>query len=169
MSTARAFLAVFAFLGALAVSGIAHATPDFPPFVDQYLMLSDGGTLEAKVDPPDGCHLCHVNGSQGGTPLTAFGTLMQNNGAVPYEAESTAGPALQALESEAPRAVADIEKGIDPNADPNALTNDPVPGYGCSTASRGPPTGAAGIVLFGAFALAFRLARRNRAFRFDRR
>lgn len=150
----------------LGSEGAARATPDFPAAADQDLMLPSGW-VESKVDPPDGCHLCHVNES-GGMPLTAFGTLMQDDGAVAYEATSTAGPALKAIESADPRAIADIEKGVDPNTDPTALTADPVPEYGCTTASPRAPSGAAGIVLFAALALAFRLVPRSRAFRFDR-
>lgn len=166
--SAKNLLAAFVLVGVLVASGTARATPDFPPALDQDLMLGTGW-VETKVDPPDGCHLCHVNGSQGGTPLTSFGTIMQNNGAVPYEAEATAGAALAAIQSADPRAIADIEKGADPNTDPTALTRDPVPEYGCNSVSPGFPSGEGGLVLLGALALTFRLARRSRAVRFDRR
>ncbi|HXX70325.1 MAG TPA: hypothetical protein VEK07_24305 [Polyangiaceae bacterium] len=167
---ARNLLAAFVLAGVVALARTARATPDFPAAVDQDLVLGSGW-VETKVAPPDGCHLCHVNDPPAapGPPMTAFGTLMLNDGATPYMAASTAGPALMAIQASNPRAIADIEKGTDPNTDPTALTNDPVPEYGCTSVSPGPPTGASGILLFGAFVLAFRLPHRSRAARFDRR
>lgn len=160
--SAKKILAAIVCLGILAPSSSARATPDFPPTVDQDLMLP-AGWVETKVAPPDGCHLCHVNGSQGGEPLTAFGTLMQDDGAVPYEAASTAASALAAVEAANPRAITDIKDGTNPNSDPTALNDDPVPQYGCGSVAPHAPRGRAGAILLAVLGLAVRLVRRPRA------
>ena len=157
---AKNLLAALVVVGFFARSVDARATPDFPPAVDADLMLPSGW-VETKVDSPDGCHLCHVN-QQGGQPLTAFGTLMQDDGAVPYEAASTAASALAAIGTADPKAIADIKNGTDPNLDPTALSGDPVPEYGCGSVAPGAPPGRAGGVALGALALGFGLARRRR-------
>jgi MYXO-CTERM domain-containing protein len=131
-------LTVAAVLTALALCADAHATPDFPGAVEMALMLP-AGTIASKVDPPDGCHLCHVNGSQGGDPLTAFGTLMKANGAVAFQAGATAATALSAIQSMDPQTIADLKMGVDPNSDMSVTSTDPVPEYGCASrvAARG--------------------------------
>lgn len=165
---AKNLLAALAFIGTLAAAREARATPDFPGMLDEDLKLSPGW-VETKVDPPDGCHLCHVNGSQGGTPLTAFGTLMQNDGAVPYEASSTAEAALAAIQAMSPKAITDIENGTDPNSDPTALGGDPLPAYGCGSVAPGVPTGRADAIVLGAVVCVLQLARRSRPGRSRRR
>ena len=77
--------------------------------------------IASKVDPPDGCHLCHVNESltnevPGGTPLTDFGSLMQANGAMPYTASATAAPALTAIEATEPQLITDLKNGTTPTS-----------------------------------------------------
>jgi hypothetical protein len=57
--------------------------------------------------------------------------MMKNSGAVGAN-PSTVRPALLTLQQNDPRAIADLEMGINPNDDPAALSSDPVPKYGCS-------------------------------------
>jgi hypothetical protein len=140
----RTSFALVAFLVTIALGGPARATPDFPAQVEQCLSL-DAGELAAQVDPPCGCHLCHVNGCAGGLPLTDFGTLMQAKGALPLEAAETACPALNSIQVAYPQLIADIKAGIDPNAD----IADSGPRYGCDLI-RGAAKQSVGAMFFGA-------------------
>jgi hypothetical protein len=163
LNARKTFVAIAALLVGLSASRIARATPDFPAAVEQALMIP-AGTIASKVDPPDGCHLCHVNGSAGGDPLTSFGNLMKANGAVEYEASGTAGPAIAVIEAMDPRFIADIKNGMDPNRDPNAASTntDPAPQYGCGSIAPGMPRAPAGGAIVGVLALASRRGRRRR-------
>jgi hypothetical protein len=114
----------------------ARATPDFPGAVEMALMLP-AGSIASMVDPPDGCRLCHVNGSQGGDPLTTFGTLMKANGAVAYQGAATTPGAIAAIQAMAPKLIADLKKGTDPNSDMSVMSTDPVPEYGCGSIVAG--------------------------------
>jgi hypothetical protein len=140
-------LVAIAFLGAFFPSASARATPDFPGAVAGYLMLPSDW-IASKVDPPDGCHLCHVNGSAGGEPLTDFGSLMQANGAIAYAASTTAGPALSAIESMEPQLITDLKNGTDPNVDQGAFNanHDAVYQHGCGSIAPGSPSAAGGAV-----------------------
>jgi hypothetical protein len=137
----------------------AMATDGFPNEADTHLGLAKGSI--AKVAPPDGCKLCHVNGSAGGDPLTAFGTLMKANGAVKNQ-NATVGGALDAIAASQPRLIDDLKKGIDPNSDRDAGTDvnaRPVPQYGCGSVSGRKPDGGALWLVVGAILV--RVARRR--------
>ncbi len=147
-------LVAIAFFGTFVPSASARATPDFPGAVAAYLMLPSDW-IASKVDPPDGCHLCHVNESltnevPGGTPLTDFGSLMQANGAMPYTASATAAPALTAIEATEPQLITDLKNGTDPNLDQGAFnaTNDAVYQHGCGSIAPGSPRAPGGAVVF---------------------
>jgi MYXO-CTERM domain-containing protein len=158
----RNAMALLPLLGTMAWSFDARATPDFPVAVEQYLNLPSG-VIVSKIDPPCGCPLCHVNGCGGGPPLTDFGTLMQANGAVPFLAAQTAGPALAAIGSMEPQLIADLQSARDPNLDPS-LTSTSTVHYGCGVASGtsdGP--GAMWLWIAGAACLARRRRTSNLA------
>jgi hypothetical protein len=163
-------LAILAWVGAMAWAPGASATPDFPGAVEQYLRLPSG-TLAAKVDPPCGCPLCHVNGCAGGPPLTDFGTLMQANGAVPFQAAQTAAPALAAIEAQEPQLITDLQAGTDPDLDPSLSAAGGVR-YGCALVPGGdstPPSGVAPLGAVFAFLVCRHLGtRRSRSARFRR-
>jgi hypothetical protein len=95
------------------------------------------------IFPPDGCHLCHVKGSTGGTPNTQFGTIMVANGAMVLQT-TTVTAALGRIEMTAPQLIADLRAGNDPNLDMStgAQNLDPVPSYGCGSIARGRPAGS---------------------------
>jgi hypothetical protein len=162
MNAPKALLAATALLGAAAWSPNAGATAGFPAEIDTHLALP-AGAIE-NLAPPDGCHLCHVNGSTGGDPLTRFGTLMKSNGAVKYVNSSVDG-ALDALKSSSPRLIDDLKNRINPNDDPDAGAGglganvDPVPQYGCGSISAGTPNAWSGGLV--AAALAASLVRRR--------
>ncbi len=136
MNAAPKFAVVVAlFLGTSALSASARATPDFPAEVEKCLML-EAGTL-ASVEPPLGCELCHVSPEGNGT-LRDFGVLMQANGAVPFEASGTACKALMAIQAKDPQLITALESGMDPNS----ISADAGPRYGCDVA----PGAASGSV-----------------------
>ncbi len=130
---------------ALAWSFPSRASTTFPAAVDSHLGLKK--TVE-QIDPPQGCLLCHNNPNGGLGTNNAFGTLMKENGAVAAE-DGKIGPALDALAQTDPRAIMDLVSGIDPNADPAALSGDPVPHYGCGSIAAAPARGSQVGALFG--------------------
>jgi hypothetical protein len=143
MNAPKASLAVAAFLCAFAVGARAGATAAFPSEIEMHLGL-DAGAI-SNVAPPDGCHLCHVNGSAGGDPLTQFGTLMKASGAVKNE-NATVDGALDAIQISNPNLITDLKNGVDPNQDPDAgaVNLGLVPHYGCGSVSAGRATGWSG-------------------------
>jgi hypothetical protein len=100
------------------------------------------GLPAIEVDPPQGCTLCHTTDS-GGKSLRAFGALVEQYGAQPYQA-STLVQALAEVEQKEPQLIADIKAGRDPNDDPRA-SSQPTPEYGCS-ASRHGGAGSPGLL-----------------------
>jgi hypothetical protein len=110
----------------------AAASSTFPAAVDQALGLTASQRIEVTIDPPLGCRLCHENDSGGNGTNNAFGLDMLMSGAI-GTAPSTVGPALAAIQRQNPRAVSDIVMGVNPNDDPLALSDDPVPMYGCGS------------------------------------
>jgi MYXO-CTERM domain-containing protein len=89
---------------------------------------------------------------------------MKENGAVGAE-PATVGPALDKLAQTDPRAIMDLVDGINPNDDPTALSNDPVPEYGCAMTARNGPPGwpPAALVLGGLGIPVLRRVRRSGA------
>jgi hypothetical protein len=130
----------------------SSATPDFPAVVAQYLSLPS-----LAIDPPQGCKLCHPTDA-GGTSLSPFGTLVLQDGAVPYD-ESSLRNALAQIELDDPQLIDDIKAGRDPNSDPNA-GNVHAPQYGCGLAQKAEPTP---WVIAAAVALALGASARRRA------
>jgi hypothetical protein len=158
---------------ALVVAGIAwssraDATPDFPAAVDAALDLTGSNTVEALVAPHDGCLLCHTTEVGGDQNLNRFGSEMHQNGAVQFDANATAGGALQAIAMSDPLAISDIKMGINPNDDPKWLSGststDPVPTYGCGSVSPAPPNGFGGAVVLASIAAALIAARSRRRY-----
>jgi hypothetical protein len=145
-----------AFLVVMAWSGHAAASSTFPAAVDQHLKLTGPDTVEARVAPKDGCLLCHVTESGGFGTNNTFGLALKRAGAVGTE-PNTVGPALDMLESQVPRAIDDIEMGINPNNDPESLQGTlPQPEYGCSVgapATRGEEAWCSALVAFALLAL----------------
>jgi hypothetical protein len=158
MNAPKASLAVAASLWVFAFSARASATASFPGEIDTHLGL-DAGAI-SNIAPPDGCHLCHVNGSAGGDPLTQFGTLMKSSGAVKYE-NATVDGALDAIQVSNPNLIYDLKNGTDPNHDPDAgaVNLGLAPHYGCGSVSRGRASGWSAALL--AAAMAAGLARRR--------
>jgi hypothetical protein len=117
---------------------VARSEPTFPPIVDSF--IDEPGRVEAMFpdsDPP-GCHLCHVNGSTGGLPLTTFGSSLGIQSTVPTTDELMA--ALSALQSSNPRELDDLKMSKNPNDDQAAVADTlPVPDYGCALASERAP------------------------------
>jgi hypothetical protein len=136
MKALKATLTVAAFLCSFAVGARANATAGFPSEIETHLGLQAGAI--SMIAPPDGCHLCHINGSSGGDPLTAFGTLMKSSGAVKNE-NATVDGALDALQASNPNIIADLKSGMDPNLDQDAGTVNVglTPHYGCGSVSAG--------------------------------
>ena len=58
-------------VGVLAAPKPARAQTGYPAIIDMTL-----GVDVAKLDPPNGCQLCHTSNSGGTTSLTPFGTLL---------------------------------------------------------------------------------------------
>lgn len=115
----------------LAWARASSATPDFPAVVVQYLGLDAGIT----IDPPQGCKLCHPTDS-GGTSLAPFGTLVLQDGAMPYD-EASLTQALAEIELDDPQLIADIRAGRDPNDDTGSADVH-TPEYGCALGERAP-------------------------------
>jgi hypothetical protein len=124
----------------------ANATPEFPPFIQQYWQLSF---------TPD-CTLCHTTPSGGlGTANTPFATYLRSRGLVAYDVTSLQN-ALDADRGE--RHISDgsglddydaLRSGHDPNLD-EGVTSSETPGYGFSCATspgRGGGMGAWGCLL----------------------
>jgi hypothetical protein len=158
MDAQKASLAIAAFLCAFAVGARASATASFPSEVEKHLGLAAGAV--STVAPPDGCRLCHVNGSAGGDPLTQFGTLMKSSGAVKNE-NATVDGALDAIQVSNPNLITDIENGVDPNHDPDAgaVNLGLAPHYGCGSVSSGRASGWSAALVVAAMAAG--LARRR--------
>jgi hypothetical protein len=127
-------LAVFAWAAlCLGLPGIAQASATFPQEVDKILMLQTPvEDIAAPLGPGGGCLLCHQSPSGGFGTNNAFGTMMKNAGCVGTVTGSV-DFALAKLEQTAPRAIADLQMAMDPNNDPLAINNDPVPQYGCGS------------------------------------
>jgi hypothetical protein len=147
----KKLLAIAICVGTAAVGAKAGATATFPSEIEKHLALPAGAV--AKIAPPDGCHLCHVNGAVGAQPLTAWGTLMKSYGTVKYQ-EATVDGALDAIQASSPNLIVDLKSGIDPNNDRDAGASaylGLVPQYGCGSVSPGAPQGgSAGWLLFAA-------------------
>lgn len=139
--------AILAFLGAALWSSSAHATPDFPAAVEKCLNLPSG-TIASKIEPGGcGCPLCHSDGCVGGaSSLSAFGGLMQEYGAVPYQANQTACSALDGIQAQYPELIADLNNDTDPNQDP-ALTGEGGVHYGCAFGSGPSAEMSAGLLV----------------------
>ena len=124
----------FAYASLLAVAATtlaprdARATPDFPMVVQQELELT-----VITVDPPNGCTLCHTT-DVGGSSLRAFGSLLQQYGAQPYDEGSLKQALGEAAQNE-PQLIADIKAGKDPNDDSSAGSAH-TPEYGCVAGGR---------------------------------
>jgi hypothetical protein len=163
-----------AFLVVAAWSGLAEASTTFPAAVDQALMLSGADTVENKFQPPNmGCLLCHVTPAGGDGTNNTFGSALKRAGAVGGN-PNTVGPALSQLESQTPRAIDDIEMGVNPNDDPESLQGlPPQPLHGCSVGASGARHEEAWCASLVALALLavgrFRGPNMNRASRADRR
>jgi hypothetical protein len=129
-SNSRPVMAVLAFLGAALWASSARATPDFPGAVEQCLKLPSG-TVTKIEGGACGCPLCHTDGCVGGaSSLSAFGSLMQEYGAIPYQAAQTACTTLDGIQATYPQLVADLNNGTDPNQDP-VLSGEGGVRYGC--------------------------------------
>jgi hypothetical protein len=107
---------------AMTWSGSALATPDFPAAVVQ-----DLGLPGITIDPPQGCTLCHTTDAGGSNSLKAFGQLLQQYGATPYNPASLQ-QALSQVQLNEPQLIDDIKAGRDPSSD---TTNVQSPEYGC--------------------------------------
>jgi hypothetical protein len=97
----------------LMVASLAHATPNFPPAIQQDLSLAAA---------PD-CSICHTDGDQGGkgTVNTPFGVNMRSRGLVEFDTTSLQN-ALNQMESEHVDSAGDclddideLKAGRDPN------------------------------------------------------
>ena len=131
----------------------ARATPDFPMVVQKELELP-----AITVDPPNGCTLCHTT-DVGGSSLRAFGSLMQQYGAQPYD-EGSLKQALGAAAQNEPQLIADIKAGKDPNDDSSAGSAH-TPEYGCAAGGQGSAAGAwGGLALALGVSFAWRKRRR---------
>ena len=107
----------------------AHAHPGYPATVS--------GTLHVdlpKIDPPNGCQLCHTDPA-GGTSLRPFGQRLVATYGLDSSPSAENDPslvqALTGLQMGDPLLAQDLQKGVDPNPD---VTNDPTPQYGCAAA-----------------------------------
>jgi hypothetical protein len=153
-----------AFICVLSWASRAQATDGFPKEIEGHLMLPSGSI--SKIAPPDGCHLCHVNGSAGGDPLTSFGTTMKASGGVKNVNTSVDG-ALDVIQGRVPKWIDDLKNGTDPNSDTDAGTDvnvDPVPQYGCGylSVSGREPEGGWSVLVVAAVTMASGLRRRKR-------
>jgi hypothetical protein len=163
VSARKKLLAIAVYVFSTAVGARAGATATFPSEIEKHLALPTGAV--AKIAPPDGCHLCHVNGAVGSQPLTGWGTLMKSYGAVKYQ-EATVDGALDAIQASSPNLIADLKNGIDPNNDHDAggaasANLELVPQYGCGSVAPGRPRGESGAWLLVIIA-SFTLLRRAR-------
>jgi hypothetical protein len=127
----------------LTCPAVARSQPTFPPIVDSF--IDEPGRVEAMFPDPvlAGCHLCHVNGSTGGLPLTTFGSSLEIHATAPTTDELMV--ALTALQSSNPRELDDLKMSKNPNEDPAAVADTlPVPDYGCAVASGRAPLWSSG-------------------------
>jgi hypothetical protein len=114
----------------------ALATPEFPPAIESYLMLS----------APPACTVCHATNAGGvGTVTKPFGMAMVAAGLEPYDVPSL-DAALATLKkdgaSSAGDGVADITKlmeGLDPNVPVNGSFGPEEPAFGCGANVAGAP------------------------------
>lgn len=143
-------------------SGPAAASPSFPAAVDQALMLTGDAAYEKRVDPPNGCLLCHVVESGGNGTNNAFGHELLSAGVMP-ESTTSVPAALAVLGETHPRAIDDIRKGVNPNDDPAALGNAHVPQYGCGSIAGVSNARASGFASVAALALLATARRRTAA------
>jgi hypothetical protein len=143
--------AVSTFCVIAATATVARGEQPYPTDIDQML-----GVSVETIKPPMGCELCHTDPNGGTTSLRPFGQLMVSKYGLTTDT-ATLAPAVQALEMDNPKLVADLKSGTDPNTD----VSDPVPLYGCSAAGRRGGEGAA-LVLLGMVGVAAALGRRAR-------
>jgi hypothetical protein len=150
-------------LGTVVWQVSALASETFPAEVDKDLGLVAPGRVE-DIDPPGGgCLLCHLSTSGGSGTNNVFGGMMLKAGCQGMITRSV-DVALAKLEQTAPRAIADIRSGMDPNDDPLALSADPIPQYGCGSIAGPTPHGNSdGMPLLGLGALGLCLLRRRTA------
>jgi MYXO-CTERM domain-containing protein len=127
----KIFGAIVTVFSVLAVAVTARAHPGYP----QRLQMDVG----AKDLPP--CQTCHVN-PEGSGPLRSFGLLLVSDGLDPSmvtEDDASLDAALKALKTNSPNLYADLQTGMDPNADPGlTAVARPIAEYGCAAA---PPRG----------------------------
>jgi hypothetical protein len=137
-----------------------HAHPGYPATVS--------GTLHVdlpKIDPPNGCQLCHTDAA-GGTSLRPFGQRLVATYGLDSSPSAENDPsliqALTGLQMGDPLLAQDLQKGVDPNPD---VTNDPTPQYGCAAAKSrcSAPQSAAVIAGLLAAVLERRRARTRRS------
>ena len=131
----------------------ARAHPGYPATVSATLHVD-----LPKIDPPNGCQLCHSDPA-GGTALRPFGQRLVATYGLDSSPSAENDPsliqALTGLQMGDPLLVQDLQKGLDPNVD---VTNDPTPQYGCALA-RDPRNGAQRSVVAVAWFLAALFAR----------
>jgi hypothetical protein len=158
----RLAITAFAALAVVTTEAPALASATFPAEVDKDLKLTV--RIEDFIPPQgQGCRLCHSSDQGGYNTNNTFGTMMKNAGATGTVTGSVDG-ALAKLSETAPRAIMDIQSMINPNDDPLALNNDPIPQYGCgSIAGAAPPEGARMVPFFALGALGLCLLRRRGA------
>lgn len=142
-------------------SAPASASPSFPAAVDQALGLTGDAIVEKHIDPPMGCLLCHVVESGGAGTNNAFGHELLNAGAM-QDVTATIAPALGKIGESNPRAIDDIRSGTNPNDDPAAAGDTPVPQYGCGSIAGAPNGATSGLAWLGA-PLVLAVAWRRRA------
>jgi hypothetical protein len=150
-------------LGTVVWQASAFASATFPQRVDTDLTLVAPGLVE-NIDPPGGgCTLCHLSSAGGSGTNNVFGSMMKHAGCRGTITGSVDG-ALIKLEVTAPRAIADIRMGTDPNTDPLAVSGDPIPEYGCgSIAGAAQPANSGRMPLLGLGAVGLCLLRRRTA------
>jgi hypothetical protein len=158
----KRFLRVVTAAAVMLFPAAARSEPTFPPVVDTF--IGAPGRVEAMYPDPSmpGCHLCHVNGSTGGLPVTKFGALLGINQTVPTPDELQA--ALDSLNMTDPRALDDLKMSMDPNED-GSIAGLPQPNYGCGLSSRTPASGssgACGLLLGVTFVASWQRGRRAR-------
>jgi hypothetical protein len=153
----------FVLTSALALTSLAHATPQYPGAIDAEL-----GT--DCPDPLSRCLICHTTAAGGKTAFQPFALTLRDNGF--YRPNDPNGLRatlrLLALPSNNPDSDDDGETDIDELrqcGNPSGDEFDSVPEYGCDGARVAPPTdrwGAAAALLLAAM-MGGGLVRRARA------
>jgi hypothetical protein len=158
----RLAITALAALAVVCTAAPAHASASFPAEVDKYLKLT--APIESFIPPQgQGCRLCHSSDTGGYNTNNTFGTMMKNAGTMGTVTGSV-DIGLAKLTQTAPRAIMDIQSMMNPNDDPLALNNDPIPAYGCgSIAGVRPPESARMAPLLALGALSLFLLRRRTA------